>query len=319
MEHLLKTTLAIPYHFRRNGVCYLRLRPQGALSDTVTVSLRTSDRAMAEKLAKDILKHLAKFHLGKPSATWKQLKARLYDIVRECLANTHGDASMAAYRDVHEKRRGSGGVDRVSIKKGFHITPRGIVESDCAIQKPDYGNPETGFGNPRGEYRANLTIPSHEAQSVIDQIVATHEANYKALVEEFRKNPPTSQHGRKVLKPYEGDLPFFENDDDTVTFKIKRYASYVDRNTQESKPLSLEVVDSRGTRMVNVPAIAGGSELKVKFSTLPYTYSAFVGASVMLRLEGVMLIKLVKSSPDDGGWANEAVEGGYVVTDLTTL
>jgi hypothetical protein len=206
----------------------------------------------------------------------------------------------------------------MSIKREFHVTPRGLVTSDCAIQKPDYGNPERGFGIPRGEYRANLTIPSREAHPLIDKIVATHEANYKALGAEFKKNPPTSQRGRKVLEPYEGDMPFFENDNGTVTFRIKRYASYVDLDTQESKPLPLEVVDSRGKRIVNVPAIAGGSELKVKFSMFPYCWTNVAGASVKLRLEGIMLVKLVEPDPDDIGWADEIVEGGYEETDLTT-
>jgi len=199
-------------------------------------------------------------------------------------------------------------------RKEILTTPKGTAEPYCSIQKPDYGNPEKGFGNPRGEWKVNLTVPSKDAQPLIDRIVETHEANYKKLVAEFKKNPPTPQRGKKVLEPYEGDLPFFENDDGTVTFKIKGYASYIDKNTQESKPLPLKVVDAKGKRIENVPAIAGGSELKVKFSLFPYGWTNVAGASVKLQIDSVMLITLKEYAGADD-WAEEAEEGGYSSDD----
>ncbi|MGE7956342.1 DUF2815 family protein [Pseudomonas sp. NPDC089530] len=210
----------------------------------------------------------------------------------------------------------------MAIKKDFYFTPRGIAEPYCAIQKPDYGNPEKGFGNPRGEYKVNLTIPSAEAQPLVDTIVKAHEANYSKLCKQFEKDRPELekklQRGKKLLEPYEGDMPFFENDDGTVTFKIKGYASYLDKKTQESIALPLKVVDAKGKRMENVPAIAGGSELKVKLSLFPYGFSMVGGASVMLQLDSVMLIKLVEFSRDDSedGWGNEVVEGGYETAEF---
>ncbi|ROL94865.1 single-stranded DNA-binding protein [Pseudomonas chlororaphis] len=206
-------------------------------------------------------------------------------------------------------------------KKDFHFTPRGIAEPDCVIHKPDYGNSEKGFGNPRGEYKVNLTIPLGEAQPLINKIVKAHEANYAKLCKQFEKDRPDLekklQRGKKLLEPYEGDMPFFENDDGTVTFKIKGYASYLDKNTQESKALPLKVVDSTGKCIENVPAIAGGSELKVRFSLFPYGWSNVAGASVKLQIDSVMLIKLVESDSDDSGdiWSDEVVEGGYEVAD----
>lgn len=38
-------------------------------------------------------------------------------------------------------------------RKEIFTTPKGTAEPYCAIQKPDYGNPEKGFGNPRGEWK----------------------------------------------------------------------------------------------------------------------------------------------------------------------
>lgn len=200
-------------------------------------------------------------------------------------------------------------------RKEFLFTPKGIAEPYCSIQKPDYGNPEKGFGNPRGEYKVNITCSSAEAQPIIDKIVKAHEANYAALVKQFEKDEPALraklQKGKKLLEPYEGDMPFFENDDGTVTFKIKGYASYLDNKTQESKAIVLKVVDAKGKRIENVPAISGGSELKVRFSLFPYGWSNVAGASVKLQIDSVMLITLKEFNSDDGDWAEEAEDGGY--------
>lgn len=203
-------------------------------------------------------------------------------------------------------------------RKEVLTTPKGTAEAYCAIQKPDYGNPEKGFGNPRGEWKVNLTVPSSAAQPHIDRIVKAHEANFSALCKQFEKDRPELekklQRGKKLLEPYEGDMPFFENDDGTVTFKIKGYASYLDKKTQENKPLPLKVVDAKGKRIDNVPAIAGGSELKVKFSLYPYGWSNVAGASVKLQIDSVMLITLKEFAGEDN-WGDEAEPGGYSADD----
>ncbi|KMT52431.1 MULTISPECIES: DUF2815 family protein [Pseudomonas] len=199
-------------------------------------------------------------------------------------------------------------------RKEIFTTPKGFAEPYCSLQKPDYGNPEKGFGNPRGLWKVDLTVPSRVAQPLIDKIVQAHEANYKKLLAEHEKNPPVVPRGKKPLLPYEGDMPFVDNGDGTVTFKIKGYASYIDKNTQENKAIPLKVVDSKGKRIDNVPAIAGGSELKVKFTLFPYGWTAVAGASVKLQIDSVMLLNLKEF---DGGndWADDVEEGGYSADD----
>lgn len=202
------------------------------------------------------------------------------------------------------------------IKEEFYFTPRGVAEPDCAIHAPDYGNPATGFGNSRGIYRINLTVPASTARSLVNLITKTHKDNWKVLLSEHAKRThKLPERGR--LKPYEGDMPFFENDDGTVTFRIKRYAASIDPRTQESTQVPLKVVDSQGKRIENVPTIAGGSELKVRFSMFPYGWSQVAGASVKLKIESVMLIKLAETCcrDCDDVWCGEVVEGGYEVAE----
>ena len=87
----LTTQLAKPWHYRRNGRYYLRIRTQGRPFGTFTVSLRTSDRSTAMEISTNIQRALAYFHLDKPEATWEELKVRLLAIADESLAIAHGN------------------------------------------------------------------------------------------------------------------------------------------------------------------------------------------------------------------------------------
>lgn len=104
---LLKTSLAKPWHFRRNGRYYLRIRPRSQTKSPFTVSLRTSDRPTAMELTKDILSALAVFHLNNPAATWDDLRPQILTIADECLTMAHGDSSLVAYEMVYDQLKSS--------------------------------------------------------------------------------------------------------------------------------------------------------------------------------------------------------------------
>lgn len=200
-------------------------------------------------------------------------------------------------------------------KKQYFFSPKGTVEPYAYLHKPDYGNEE--FKQPRGVYKLNLTVPSGEAQAMIDRIVKVQEENYNAILEAWENGGREAAkaklgRGKKLLEPYEGNLPFFENDDGTVTFKFSSYASY--QKEDETIPLVLKVVDSKGKRIEDVPNISGGSEGKARFSMFAYGFTAIAGASVKLQLDSFMLTKLVEYA---GGneWGDEAEEDGFVAED----
>lgn len=198
-------------------------------------------------------------------------------------------------------------------KKQIHTSAVGTVEPYAYLNKPDYGNEERGFGNPRGVWKADLTISNKEpaCQQMIDKIVKCHEEHYAAAKEEYEANPPQVARGKKPLLPYEGDLPFFDNGDGTTTFKFKSYASFQDKKTKETKHINMVVVDSRGKRIDDVPIIGGGSKIKVKYSLVPYSWNKAVGASVKLQLESVMLVELATFNAGGDDWGDEVEDGGY--------
>lgn len=202
-----------------------------------------------------------------------------------------------------------------NFKKKILTTGLGTVEPFAHLTKPDYGNEEKGFGNPRGVYKASLTLDNKNprCQSMIDEIVACHEEHYAQRKADYEANPPQVARGKKPLLPYEGDLPFFDNGDGTTTFKFSCYASYQDKKTKETRNINVVIVDSRGKRIEELPAfIGGGSKLKLKYSLMPYTWNPSVGASVKLQLDSVMLVELATGGSAGGSdWGDEVEEGGY--------
>ncbi len=101
--NLLQTRLAKPYHYRRSGRYYLRLRPQGTTKGFFTLSLRTTDKATAMTLSRDIIKTLALFHLDQPEASWEELKEALRVIAEEALSMSHSDDTRSLYIEVYDQ------------------------------------------------------------------------------------------------------------------------------------------------------------------------------------------------------------------------
>lgn len=97
------TVLAKPWHYRRHGRYYLRLRPRNQTRDLFTISLRTTDRTFAMELSKNILRALALFQLDKPEATWPELREQLTAIAVECLEMGHGDGSIFVHSEAYQE------------------------------------------------------------------------------------------------------------------------------------------------------------------------------------------------------------------------
>lgn len=190
-------------------------------------------------------------------------------------------------------------------------TPKGVTEPYAWLKKAD-----TKF-NDRGERKVSLTCPLNSAaKKLIKQLEQIHEEAYAEHVEEYEKNPPKVAKGKKPLKPYEGDMPWFiDEEENTVTFNFKSFASYLDKKTDELVAINLKCVDSKGQYMKEIPNIGTGSTLKIKFTALPYKWNAATGASLKLQLDSIMVVELVEFSSGGGSsseWADELEEDGYV-------
>jgi integrase len=90
--HQYACALGSPWHYRRAGVYYLRLRPKGQTEPSTSLSLRTRNRQTAMTVSKLLQSTLGAFQLDNPNATWEQLAEHLKDIAENILAtHTHRD------------------------------------------------------------------------------------------------------------------------------------------------------------------------------------------------------------------------------------
>jgi integrase len=110
------TRLAKPYHFRRNGIYYMRLRVTGSATDLISVSLKTSNRRAAMDAAEQLAEFVRGFHLENPDASWSKLKEHFRVVSVELFeAERDGNVTLM-WGGLHDSHSGSVGVSSRSIK-----------------------------------------------------------------------------------------------------------------------------------------------------------------------------------------------------------
>ncbi|MGZ7460089.1 tyrosine-type recombinase/integrase [Pseudomonas sp. Ma2-10] len=96
------TRLAKPYHYRRNGIYYLRLRETGSTTQATSVSLKTTDRKAAMDASRRLAETIRSFHLDHPEATWKELREHLLWMAEDLLSCVHDVHSLRDWGDLYE-------------------------------------------------------------------------------------------------------------------------------------------------------------------------------------------------------------------------
>lgn len=79
--------LAPAYHFRKQGVYQLRVRPLGSLN-ACTVSLRSTNRAQAMASSEKLQALLRHYHLDNPNAPWAELRRHLRELAESLLIHS---------------------------------------------------------------------------------------------------------------------------------------------------------------------------------------------------------------------------------------
>jgi integrase len=100
-----RTRLAKLYHYRRNGVYYLRLRRTGSANQAVSVSLKTTDRKTAMDASRRLADTIKSFHLDHPDASWYELREHLVWVAEGLLACAHDVHSLRDWGDLYEDVR----------------------------------------------------------------------------------------------------------------------------------------------------------------------------------------------------------------------
>lgn len=92
-----------PWMYQRSGTYYLRVRPKGASKESVTVSLQTSDKQIAEAASRLLMSSLHGFQLDNPGAKWVDLAAHLKATSKAASPLSEGeylDAGPEVYAEV---------------------------------------------------------------------------------------------------------------------------------------------------------------------------------------------------------------------------
>ncbi|WP_421276133.1 hypothetical protein [Aeromonas veronii] len=182
------------------------------------------------------------------------------------------------------------------IKQGVNTFTTPIVSA----QYPYLVTPDTKF-RPEGDLKVNFTVPDNEYwREVIDQC----ESDIAKLIADFKE-----KNNKKLRES--PDVPWIENDDGTITFKCKIRASYARRNGKGNFDVKVTQFDAKGTPIVPMVEIKGGSEIKLSLELKTWESSGKAGIS--LRPRAVQVIKL----SDGVGSANSEEYGfdeeeGYV-------
>lgn len=193
--------------------------------------------------------------------------------------------------------------------RGTYVYPK--------LNEPDYGTDE--FPKPDGEYSLRLRLTEAEAEPLLEKLKPLLQAAYEEGRAKFAELPVAT---RKKLKDItENELFQVEYDKETeeptgnVLFKFAMKASGKSKKTGKEWSRKPVIFDAKGKKMVNAPAIWGGTVGKVSFEVRPYFIVGSGAAGLKLGLNAVQIIDLVSGGGRDAEGYGFGEEDGYEADD----
>jgi hypothetical protein len=112
------TRLAKPYHYRRNGIYYMRLRTTGSTTEAAAVSLKTSNRRDALNASEQLSGFVRAFHLENPGASWSKLKEHFRRVSVELFESGRDGDVTQVWGGLHDSDSGPAGGSASPLKPG---------------------------------------------------------------------------------------------------------------------------------------------------------------------------------------------------------
>lgn len=116
------TRLAKPYHYRRNGIYYMRLRATGSTTELVSVSLKTSNRREAMDASEQLSGSVRAFHLENPEASWSKLKEHFRGVSAELFESGRDGDVTKVWGGLHDSNPRPVGVSTSSRKPSVSLS-----------------------------------------------------------------------------------------------------------------------------------------------------------------------------------------------------
>lgn len=197
------------------------------------------------------------------------------------------------------------------------MTPRGVAVFPC-IHKPSQK-----FG--KFECKLILNPEDEKLQELLEKAEALRDEfleETKAALEQKRQEALKKGRGAEAKKIEQkikalkvADIYGVDVDDggeETGKIILKASASAEGKRKDGSTfKREIHVFDARNKKLTKVPAIYGGSELKMAGVCFPYYNPSTDTVGVSFRLEAVQLLKLVSSGGSADRYGFGVEEGGY--------
>ncbi|WP_185019925.1 hypothetical protein [Pseudomonas brassicacearum] len=136
------TRLAKPYHYRRNGIYYMRLRATGSTTEAAAVSLKTSNRRAAMDASEQLSGFVRAFHLENPEASWSKLKEHFRGVSVELFESGRDGDVTQVWGGFHDSNSGPMGVSTRPLKPSVSLSvlaPATTFEALSALYLADRG------------------------------------------------------------------------------------------------------------------------------------------------------------------------------------
>lgn len=195
---------------------------------------------------------------------------------------------------------------RNKIKIGSFVTPIGTA------RYPHLNAPDTKWVE-EGEYRCPLIYSEDVANSLRPKLAAFLDKGFEDLKREHFSDAPNSAKARRLAK---SPLPLkaLEDEEGNGTgeylLNLKKRASGTKKDGTPWKA-KINIVDSKGRKLLPAPSIWGGSKLRVDADVFAFYFPKDNTVGLTFEIMGVQVVELVSGSGERESTFGE-VEGGYV-------
>ncbi len=189
-------------------------------------------------------------------------------------------------------------------KKKPTIVGKGNSPEGIAVF-PALTTPDTKFAkNGIGVYKTGLKLPADHP--FVEKVREMHEAACKAARKELEEKnadlpKPKQVNLAKVIDsdpPMKDDVDTEGNPTGNVIINFKANAGYIDKKTEQVKPLRMPLFDAKGKPVKGID-VWGGSRIAVNYEALPYYVASSKSVGVSLRLNAVQVIELRNGQAKD--------------------
>ncbi|AIB36039.1 hypothetical protein PS417_10730 [Pseudomonas simiae] len=308
--------LARPYLYRRQGRYTLRVRPLGS-KETLSVSLKTTNRQSALATAAHLLGTLRAFHLDTPDATWQDLKDNLLDIAKDILKTRSvwdqlGDTRLV-YRDVRKDLNEISSTEPLSIDQARAVSyGKRITTAGERRDEGDMGPilaiiAELGEGEGRTDWKPEISVPS-----VVGTAPASKTLTFKTLADTYleERKEDVKASSMRSMKACCDILVGVLGEMDMATHSRADLVGVRETLKEGRKPVTVNKIVTQMTTILNW-AVDNGHIKQAFGKKLQLTKGAESGRIPFSQEQIAKLIQCANSLPADD-WKRWAVTLGVI-------